>query len=46
MEFRGEHISQEHYRLAMTMLCLIPSSLVFVFLQKYINACIENTGLK
>ncbi|MBO6868922.1 MAG: carbohydrate ABC transporter permease, partial [Thalassococcus sp.] len=46
LEFRGEHISQEHYRLAMTMVSLIPSTLVFVFLQKYITAGIANTGLK
>ena len=46
LEFRGEHISQEHYRLAMTMVSLVPSTLVFVFLQKYITAGIANTGLK
>ena len=46
LEFRGEHLSQEHYRLAMTMVSLIPSTLVFVFLQKYITAGIANTGLK
>lgn len=46
LEFRGEHLSQEHYRLAMTMVSLVPSTLVFVFLQKYITAGIANTGLK
>ncbi len=46
LEFRGEHISQEHYRLAMTMVSLIPTTLVFVFLQKYITTGIANTGLK
>lgn len=46
LEFRGEHISQEHYRLAMTMVSLVPSTLVFVFLQKYITTGIANTGLK
>lgn len=46
LEFRGEHLSQEHYRLAMTMISLIPSTLVFVFLQKYITTGIANTGLK
>ena len=46
LEFRGEHLSQEHYRLAMTMVSLIPTTLVFVFLQKYITTGIANTGLK
>ncbi|MFD1341719.1 carbohydrate ABC transporter permease [Litorisediminicola beolgyonensis] len=46
LEFRGQHLSQEHYRLAMTMLSLIPSTLVFVFLQRHITAGIANTGLK
>lgn len=46
LEFRGEHLSQEHYRLAMTMVSLIPTTLVFVFLQKYITTGISNSGLK
>lgn len=46
LEFRGEHLSQEHYRLAMTMVSLVPSTVVFVFLQKYITTGIANTGLK
>ena len=46
LEFRGEHLSQEHYRLAMTMVSLIPTTMVFVFLQKYITTGIANTGLK
>jgi len=46
LEFRGEHLSQEHYRLAMTMVSLIPTTLVFVFLQKYITTGIANSGLK
>jgi len=46
LEFRGEHISQEHYRLAMTVVSLIPTTLVFVFLQKYITTGIANTGGK
>jgi len=46
LEFRGEHLSQEHYRLAMTMISLIPTTLVFVFLQRYITTGIANTGLK
>ena len=46
LEFRGEHLSQEHYRLAMTVVSLIPTTLVFVFLQRYITTGIANTGLK
>lgn len=46
LEFRGEHLSQEHFRLAMTMVSLVPSTLVFVFLQRYITTGIANTGLK
>jgi alpha-1,4-digalacturonate transport system permease protein len=46
LEFRGEHVSQEHYRLAMTMVSLVPATLVFVFLQRYITTGIANTGLK
>ncbi|MEM7270948.1 MAG: carbohydrate ABC transporter permease, partial [Pseudomonadota bacterium] len=46
LEFRGEHISQEHYRLAMTVVSLVPTTLVFVFLQKYITTGIANTGMK
>ena len=46
LEFRGEHLSQEHYRLAMTVVSLIPTTLVFVFLQRYITTGIANTGMK
>jgi len=46
LEFRGENLSQEHYRLAMTVMSLIPTTLVFVFLQKYITTGIANTGGK
>ena len=46
LEFRGEHTSQEHYRLAMTIVSLIPTTLVFVFLQRYITTGIASTGLK
>lgn len=46
LEFRGEHLSREHFRLAMTVVSLIPTTLVFVFLQKYITTGIANTGLK
>jgi len=46
LEFRGEHLSREHFRLAMTVVSLIPTTLVFIFLQKYITTGIANTGLK
>ncbi len=46
LEFRGEYVSQEHYRLAMTIVSLIPTTLVFVFLQRYITTGIANTGMK
>lgn len=46
LEFRGEHVSQEHYRLAMTVVSLVPTTLVFAFLQKYITTGIANTGIK
>lgn len=46
LEFRGEHLSQEHYRLAMTVVSLIPTTLVFVFLQRYITTGIANSGMK
>ena len=46
LEFRGEHLSREHFRLAMTVVSLVPTTLVFVFLQKYITTGIANTGLK
>ena len=46
LEFRGEFINQEHYRLAMTVVSLIPTTLVFAFLQKYITTGIANTGMK
>ena len=46
LEFRGENVSQEHYRLAMTVVSLIPTTLVFVFLQKYITTGIANSGMK
>jgi len=46
LEFRGEHLSREHFRLAMTVVSLIPTTLVFFFLQKYITTGIANTGLK
>ena len=35
LSFSGEYEEQEHYRLAMTVLSLIPTTLVFVFLQRH-----------
>ena len=46
LEFQGEHVNQEHFRLAMTVVSLIPTTLVFVFLQRYITTGIANTGMK
>ena len=46
LDFSGEYVSQEHYRLAMTVVSLIPTTLVFVFLQKYITTGIATTGIK
>ena len=39
-------LAQEHYRLAMTVVSLIPTTLVFVFLQKYITTGIATSGIK
>ncbi len=44
--FKGELNDNMHYLLAMTVLTLLPVTLVFVFLQKHITAGIANTGLK
>jgi alpha-1,4-digalacturonate transport system permease protein len=44
--FQGELQVQWQYLLAMTVLTLIPVSLVFVFLQRFITTGIANTGLK
>ena len=46
LDFQGEYVAQEHYRLAMTVFSLIPTTLVFVFLQRYITTGIANTGIK
>ena len=46
LDFQGEYLAQEHYRLAMTVVSLIPTTLVFVFLQKYITTGIATTGIK
>ena len=44
--FKGELNDNMHYLLAMTVLTLLPVTLVFVVLQKYITTGIANTGLK
>lgn len=44
--FKGELNDNMHYLLAMTVLTLMPVTLVFVFLQKHITTGIANTGLK
>ena len=46
LDFQGEYLAQEHYRLAMTVVSLIPTTLVFVFLQKYITTGIATAGIK
>jgi alpha-1,4-digalacturonate transport system permease protein len=44
--FQGELNTQWHYLLAMTVITLIPVSLVFAFLQKYITTGIAGAGVK
>lgn len=44
--FQGELNTQWHYLLAMTVITLIPISLVFAFLQKYITTGIASAGVK
>ena len=44
--FQGELNTQWHYLLAMTVITLIPISLVFAFLQKYIATGIASAGVK
>jgi alpha-1,4-digalacturonate transport system permease protein len=44
--FQGELNTQWHYLLAMTVITLIPVTLVFAFLQKYIATGIASTGVK
>ena len=46
LDFQGEYVAQDHYRLAMTVVSLIPTTLVFVFLQRYITTGIATTGMK
>jgi alpha-1,4-digalacturonate transport system permease protein len=44
--FKGELNDNTHHLLAMTVLTLLPVTLVFAFLQKYITTGIANTGMK
>jgi len=44
--FQGELHTQWHYLLAMTVITLIPITLVFAFLQKYITTGIASAGVK
>ena len=44
--FQGELNTQWHYVLAMTVLTLLPITLVFAFLQRFITTGIATTGLK
>jgi len=44
--FQGELNVQWHYILAMTVLTLLPISVVFAFLQEYITTGIATTGMK
>jgi alpha-1,4-digalacturonate transport system permease protein len=43
--FQGDNVTQWQYILAMTVLSLIPMTVVFVFLQKYLVKGIATTGL-
>jgi alpha-1,4-digalacturonate transport system permease protein len=44
--FQGELTTQWHYLLAMTVLTLLPVTLVFAFLQRYITTGIASAGIK
>ncbi|MGF1626197.1 MAG: carbohydrate ABC transporter permease [Alphaproteobacteria bacterium] len=44
--FQGELQVQWHYVLAMTVVTLLPVTLVFAFLQRFITTGIANTGMK
>ena len=44
--FRGDLITQWNYLLAMTVITLLPVTLVFAFLQKYIAQGIASAGVK
>lgn len=44
--FQGALNSQEHLILAMTVLTLLPITIIFAFLQRYITSGIATTGMK
>lgn len=44
--FQGEFSVQWHYILAMTVLSLLPVTIIFAFLQKYITTGISGSGIK
>jgi len=44
--FQGELTTQWHYLLAMTVITLLPVTLVFAFLQRHIAAGIASAGVK
>jgi alpha-1,4-digalacturonate transport system permease protein len=44
--FQGELTTQWHYLLAMTVITLLPVTLVFAFLQRHITAGIASAGIK
>lgn len=44
--FQGDLQTQWHYLLAMTVVALVPVTLVFAFLQKFITTGIASTGIK
>ena len=44
--FQGELNTQWHYLLAMTVITLVPVTLVFAFLQKYVTTGIASAGVK
>jgi alpha-1,4-digalacturonate transport system permease protein len=44
--FQGDLVTQWHYLLAMTVMTLLPITIVFAFLQKYITQGIASAGVK
>ena len=46
LNLNGENVGKPHYKLAMTMLTLVPVTLVFVFLQRFITTGVASTGVK
>jgi alpha-1,4-digalacturonate transport system permease protein len=44
--FQGELTTQWNYLLAMTMVTLLPVTIIFAFLQKYITQGIASAGVK